>query len=215
VALHLRGLSVGPLEENCWLVVDDVAGEAVLVDPGDEADRILGALDASGARLTAIWLTHAHFDHVGAIAAIKRVHDVPVYLHPLDGPLYGFAAQSAARWGLSVEQPPPAERALAEGDTVRVGTLAFTVMHAPGHAPGHVVFHGHGVALSGDCLFAGSIGRSDLPFSNPAHLAASLERIAALPPDTVVHPGHGPTTTIGAELETNPFLSGGARVLGA
>jgi len=215
MAMLVRGFSVGPLEENSWLVVDDVAREAVLVDPGDEADRLLKALDDSGATLIAIWLTHAHFDHVGAVAAIKRVHDVPVYLHPLDLPLFGFAAPSAARWGLSIEQPPPPDRTLAEGDTVRVGALAFSVMHAPGHAPGHVVFHGHGVALSGDCLFAGSIGRSDLPFCNPAHLAASLERLAALPPDTVVHPGHGPSTTIGVELETNPFLSGGARVLGA
>ena len=215
MALQLRGFSVGPLEENCWLVVDDVAREAVLVDPGDEADRLLAAVAASGATLTGIWLTHAHFDHVGAVAAIKRVHDVPVYLHPLDLPLYSFAEQSAARWGLSIEQPPPPERALADGDTVRLGSLAFTVMHAPGHAPGHVVFHGHGVALAGDCLFAGSVGRSDLPFCNPAHLAASLRRIAALPAGTVVHPGHGPTTTIGAELETNPFLSGSAKVVGA
>lgn len=215
MAMQLRGFTVGLLEENCWLVVDDVAREAVLVDPGDEADRLLAAVAASGATLTAIWLTHAHFDHLGAVAAIKRVHDVPVYLHPLDLPLHTFAAQSAERWGLSIEQPPPPERELADGDRMRVGALEFTVMHAPGHAPGHVVFHGHGVALSGDCLFAGSIGRSDLPFCNPAHLAASLERIAALPPETVVHPGHGPLTTIGVERETNPFLSGTAKVLGA
>ena len=215
MAMQIRGVTVGPLEENCWLVIDDIAGEAVFVDPGDEADLLLDALEKSGARLTAIWLTHAHFDHVGAVAAIKRRHNVPVYLHPLDNTLYGFAESSAARWGLSLEQPPAPDRTLAEGDTVRVGSLAFTVMHAPGHAPGHVVFHGNGVALSGDCLFAGSIGRSDLPFCNPAHLAASLERIAALPAATVVHPGHGPTTSVGVERETNPFLSGAAKVLGA
>lgn len=210
----IRSLTVGPLQENCHIVIDDATSHAVLVDPGDEADRILAEVATAGVTVDAIWLTHAHFDHLGAVAAIKRVHDVPVHLHPLDAPLYERADVSARTWGLTVEAPPPVDVDLADGDRLRVGTLEFTVMHTPGHAPGHVVFHNNGVVLAGDLLFAGSIGRTDLPLSNPAHMSASLDRVSALPDALVVYPGHGPDTTIGTELRTNPFLNGAARVVG-
>ena len=212
--MRIETLTVGPFQENTYLVVDERARRAVLIDPGDEAARILRAVRASGAELEAIWLTHAHVDHVGAIAAIKRALDVPVFMHPLDEPLYSAAAEHGAVFGLDIETPPPAERSLAEGDVLRVGDLAFTVMHAPGHAPGHVVLHGHGVAFGGDCLFAGSIGRTDLPLSNPGDLSRSLERIAGLGDELIVHPGHGPVTTIGRERASNPFLNVTARVVG-
>ncbi len=209
----VSSLTVGPFEENCYLVVDDSSGDAVLVDPGDEGDRLLALVGASGARLTAIWVTHAHVDHVGAIAAVKRVHDVPVYLHALDLPLYRAAGRQAAMYGIPFDDPPLPDRDWNDGDEVHVGSLAFRVMHAPGHAPGHVVLHQHEVAFVGDCLFAGSIGRTDLPFADPVAMQASLERIAALPRDTVVYPGHGPSTSIGGERQTNPFLTGAARVV--
>ena len=211
----VRCLTVGPLAENCWLVADEASRDAVLIDPGDEAPRLLAALEKEQLTLRAIWLTHAHFDHVGAVAEIVRERAVPVYLHSADAPMLAFAAQSAARWQLSVEQPPPADRAFAEGDVVSIGALSFDVMFTPGHSPGHVSLVGHGHCFSGDCLFMGSIGRTDLPLSNPTHMQATLERLAALPAETIVHPGHGPITTIGDELATNPFLSGAARVLGA
>ena len=121
----------------------------------------------------------------------------------------------AAMYGLPFDQPDAPDVMLGDGDVLEVGGLRFEVLHTPGHAPGHVVFHGHGVALVGDCLFAGSIGRTDLPMSNPRDLAASLDRIVALPDDTVVYPGHGPVTTIGAEAASNPFLTGAARIVGA
>jgi glyoxylase-like metal-dependent hydrolase (beta-lactamase superfamily II) len=209
------GIAVGPLEENCWLLVDSASRDAVLVDPGDEADRILEAVAAHGATLKAIWLTHAHFDHIGAIAEIKRRHpEVPVHLHPSDAPLLALAGAAAARWGLSVETPPPADVAIAEGDVLSVGDSTFVVQHVPGHAPGHVMFVGSGLVLSGDLLFQGSIGRTDLPLCDPVAMQASLARIAALPAETVVFPGHGPTTTVGRERSSNPFLSGVARVVG-
>jgi hydroxyacylglutathione hydrolase len=211
--MRITAITVGPFEENCYLVVDDSgSGDAVLVDPGDEGKRILREVDRAGARVGAIWLTHAHLDHIGGIASVREVWDVPINLHPLDRPLYDAGALQAAHYGLPFDSPPPPDRTLADGDTLSVGSLRFTVMHVPGHAPGHVAFFGEGVVFDGDCLFAGSIGRGDLPFSNPADLSASLGRLISLPPETAVHSGHGPATTIAAEIHSNPFLQGVARL---
>ncbi len=212
--MKISRVTVGPFEENCYLVVDDATRRAVLIDPGDEPSRIVGMARESGAELEAIWLTHAHIDHIGALAAVKREWDVPVYMHPADGPLFAAGGRQAAYYGLEFEQPDPPERPLADGGRVRVGELEFEVLHTPGHAPGLVVFHGNGVVLAGDLLFAGSIGRTDLPLSNPAEMETSLARVMRdLADDVVVHPGHGPSTTIGRERATNPFVNGVARVL--
>ncbi|MBM3908830.1 MAG: MBL fold metallo-hydrolase [Gemmatimonadetes bacterium] len=209
----IRSVTVGPFQENTYLVADPEAREAVFIDPGDDAPRLLDALDATGCALRGIWITHAHVDHVGAVAAVKRRHDVPIAMHPADRPLYEHAVEQGRRFGIRMDAPPPPERDLAEDDTMTVGGLSFRVMHVPGHAPGHVAFVGHGVVFGGDCLFAGSIGRTDLPLCDPRALQRSLERLAALPPETVVYPGHGPTTTIGEEHRTNPFLTGVVRLI--
>jgi glyoxylase-like metal-dependent hydrolase (beta-lactamase superfamily II) len=213
--MKIQTIPVGPLQENAYLVVDEAAQRAVFVDPGDEPERLLRALDASGATLGAIWLTHSHMDHVGAIAGILRRHLVPVLVHPAGKPVYDGAAEHARYFGLEIEQPPPATGTLKEGDTVSVGNLRFEVMHTPGHEPGHVVIFGNGVAFVGDCLFAGSVGRTDLPMASGAELARSLERIVALGDDVKVFPGHGPATTIGHERRHNPFLNGSVRIAGA
>lgn len=210
----VRQLTVGPLEENCYLLADETARRGVLIDPGDEPDRLLAAVREAGVTLDAIWLTHAHMDHVGGIAGIRRAIPAPIHLHPLDRPLYDRAAQQGAAYGLTIEQPPAPDVALAHDTVLRLGSLEFSVMHTPGHSPGLVVIHGNGVAFVGDLLFAGSIGRTDLPLSSPQAMSRSLERVARLPAETVVYPGHGPATTIGAELATNPFLNGIARVRG-
>ena len=207
--------TVGAFQENCYLLTDEHAGVCVLVDPGAEPDRLIAAVEATGAEPRAIWLTHAHLDHVGAIAGLERRWKLPIHLHPLDEPLYALASRQAAVYGLPFEQPPAADQSLGDGDVLDLGRFRFTVMHAPGHAPGHVVIHGHGLAFVGDCLFAGSIGRTDLPLSNPGDLARSLDRIASLPEGTAVFPGHGPATTIGREMRSNPFLTGVARIVGA
>lgn len=212
--MKIHTLPVGPFQENTYLVVDESSRRAALVDPGDEAPRLLAALEAAGAELQAIWVTHAHVDHVGAIAAVKRAHDVPVYLHPLDMPLYNSASRHGLVFGVTVEDPPPPERSFSDGDVLELGSLRFSVMHAPGHAPGHVVIHGHGVAFVGDCLFAGSVGRTDLPLSDGHQLARTLEALAALPDKTVIYPGHGPKSTIGRERVENPFLNGAVRISG-
>jgi glyoxylase-like metal-dependent hydrolase (beta-lactamase superfamily II) len=212
--VKIQTLTVGAFQENAYLVIDEEVGRAALVDPGAEGERLVAAVRASGAQLDAIWVTHGHVDHVGGIAALKRAFDVPVYLHPLEEPLYRAAVQHGLVFGLRVEEPPLPDRALGDGDVLHLGSLTFRVMHVPGHAPGHVVLHGHGVAFVGDCLFAGSIGRTDLPLASAAHLAKSLERICTLDDETVVYPGHGPATTIGRERMSNPFLNGSVRIAG-
>ena len=213
--LTLRQLTVGPLQENCWLLADTISGKAVLIDPGDESDVLLAAVDATGCALEAIWLTHAHFDHVGGVAGVVAARPVPIWLHPADAFFYANAASNAARWGVVIQDPPPADHELAEGDRVQLGDHLFDVWHLPGHAPGHVAFIGHGLCLSGDLLFAGSIGRTDLPLCDPTAMHRSLMRIATLNSETRVCPGHGVSTTIGRELASNPFLRGAARPLGA
>lgn len=202
----------GRFAENCYLVIDETRRECAVIDPGEEAGLILHKIAASGATPVAIWLTHAHLDHVMGIPRIKAETGVPVYLHPADRRLYdGVPAQGAA-FGIRAEPLPPPDRAWAHGDVAKVGTIAFAVQHTPGHSPGSVMFVGNGVALGGDVLFAGSIGRTDLPGGDFDTLIASIEReLLSLPDDTIVHTGHGPDTTVGHERRTNPFLTGAFR----
>jgi hydroxyacylglutathione hydrolase len=211
--MKIQSLTVGALEENCYLVIDESTNRAVLIDPGDESKRLLAALHASGATLEGIWLTHAHFDHVGGIAGVLREHPVPVHMHPLDAPVLEVAVDYALRYGVLIEEPPPPDRELAHGDRVRVGSQEFSVMHVPGHAPGHVAFHNDEVVFGGDVLFAGSIGTTDIPFGDRAALDASLARLVALGDGLTLLPGHGPATTLGRERMTNPFVSGAARLV--
>jgi glyoxylase-like metal-dependent hydrolase (beta-lactamase superfamily II) len=210
--MRIEWRTVGPFQENSYLVVDEATGKAVLIDPGAEPEGLIAMVRDSGATLEAIWLTHAHIDHIGAIAGVKREWNVPVYLHPADRPLYDRGAMQAAVYGIPFEQPPVPEYALTEGGVLRVGSSEFRVLHVPGHAPGHVVFLGGDRMLGGDLLFSGSIGRTDLPFCDPAKMDESLDRICGLPDETVVYPGHGPATSIGVERASNPFLNGTARV---
>ena len=142
--------TVGIFEENCYLVADETSGEAVLIDPGDESQRIIEMVRGAGVSLVGVWLTHAHIVHIGAVSAVRRAFPVPVFLHPLDLPYYSrLSARSAEMYGIDFEQPEPPDRALADGDVLECGTLRFTVMHVPGHAPGLVSFNGEGVAFGG------------------------------------------------------------------
>jgi glyoxylase-like metal-dependent hydrolase (beta-lactamase superfamily II) len=186
----------------------------VVIDPGDEAERILSRLE--GRDVAAILLTHAHLDHIGAVAAIARETGAPVHLHPGDRFLYDAASEHARMFGLTVEAPPIPDVELEDGDELVFGDasgrdrIELTVRHTPGHSPGHVVFIGDGAVFVGDCVFAGSIGRTDLPGGDTATLLSSIRRcILSLPPDTVLYPGHMGPTTVAAEAQTNPFLVAG------
>jgi hydroxyacylglutathione hydrolase len=206
---------VGPFEENCWLLHDPVTGAGVLVDPGDEPREIIAMVERVGSAPLAVWLTHAHLDHIGGIEGIRRRWPgIPVHLHAADLPVYAYGERAARGYGIPFEQPAPPDRELHEGDELAIGAVTFKVWHLPGHAPGHVAFIGGGHCFSGDVLFAGSIGRTDLPLCDPIAMTRSLRRLTSLPPETQVHPGHGPETSIGAEIRDNPFLNGAARVRG-
>ncbi|MEA3247095.1 MAG: MBL fold metallo-hydrolase [Gemmatimonadota bacterium] len=213
--MKIHAITVGPFEENCYLVVDEGAGEAVLVDPGDEPGRVVEMAERAGVAPSAVWLTHAHLDHIGAVEGVRRRWPgIPVFLHPADAPVYAYAETAARQYGVPFEQPGAPDRAFADHDAVRVGSVAFDVLHVPGHAPGHVALVGPGIVFGGDCLFAGSVGRTDLPLCEPAVFVDSLERLLELPDATIVYPGHGPHTSIGRERATNPFITGAIRIPG-
>ncbi|HYU08252.1 MAG TPA: MBL fold metallo-hydrolase [Gemmatimonadales bacterium] len=199
----------GMFAENCFLVIDEQTRQCAIVDPGQDAGLILHKIEQSGAQPVAVWLTHAHVDHVLGVAEVARRTGAIVCLHPADRPLYDGVAEQAAWFGLAApEQQPAPDRDLVAGEHLKVGGLSFDVRHAPGHSPGSVCIVGHGVVFTGDVLFAGSIGRTDLPGGDYETLIASIEReLLPLPDDTIVYSGHGPETTIGRERRTNPFLN--------
>jgi hydroxyacylglutathione hydrolase len=200
-------LTNGVFAENTYLVADPDTRDAVIIDPGEEADLFLARLTQERWTPRAVWLTHAHLDHVAGVARVKQATGVPVLLHPADRRLYDSAPQQAAMFGLSCEAPPPPDGDLTDGQQVSVGGCGFEVLHTPGHSPGGVTFAGHGLAFTGDALFAGSIGRTDLPGGDTETLTRSIrQRLYRLPNATVVWSGHGPMTTIGAEKRSNPFV---------
>jgi hydroxyacylglutathione hydrolase len=202
----------GQFAENCYLVIDEATAECAIVDPGEEAGLIAHKIAAAGVTPVAILLTHAHVDHVLGVGRLRRDTGVPVYLHPADRILYDHVPEQAVAFGMRAERLPAPDRELAHGDVLSVGGLALRVHHVPGHSPGSVAFEGHGVVFSGDVLFQGSIGRTDLPGGDFDTLRRSIEReLLTLPDSTIVYSGHGPETTVGDERRANPFLTGANR----
>lgn len=203
----IRQLAVGPLQANCFIVGCEQTRRAAVIDPGDEADRILLALAERGLTVTHILNTHGHFDHVGANRRLKQATGAPILIHALDAPMLRLLARTAAAWGMAAENSPDPDRLIAEGEMIPVGELALQVIHTPGHTPGGVSFYANGVLFVGDTLFAGSVGRTDFPGGDFDTLRRSIqEKLFRLPDEVRVFTGHGPETTIGEEKRTNPFV---------
>jgi len=211
--LEVVSLPNGQFAENCYLVADRRTREVVIIDPGEEPAMFLAELDTRAWALRAIWLTHAHIDHIIGVGAVRAATGAPIYLHPLDRPIYDALPQYGGWVGMQLERPPAPDRELRPGQVLKVGGFEFTVRFTPGHSPGSVSFVGEGMVFGGDVLFNGSVGRTDLPGGDAATLMASIQsQLLSLPDSTVVHSGHGPDTTIGIERLTNPFLTGAYRL---
>ena len=211
--LEVVALPNGQFAENCYLVADRRTREAVIIDPGQEPAMFLAELDTRAWSLKAIWLTHAHIDHILGVGPVHAATGAPIYLHPQDRPIYDALPQFGGWVGMQLEKPPAPDRELVAGQVLKVGGFEFTVRFTPGHSPGSVSFLGEGMVFGGDVLFNGSVGRTDLPGGDAATLMASIQsELLSLPDSTLVHSGHGPDTTIGVERLTNPFLTGAYRL---
>jgi glyoxylase-like metal-dependent hydrolase (beta-lactamase superfamily II) len=206
----VRKIPVGPLQCNCSIVADPAAGEAVVIDPGDEADRILLALAETRCRAIALLHTHGHFDHIGGTAGVKRATGAAIRIHDGDRPLYDALPDQASFFGLSAQPAIPPDGGFEDGETIAVGQFRLQAIHTPGHTPGSTCFYLEGdepILFSGDTLFRRSIGRTDLWGGDTDTILQSIrEKLFTLPADLRVVCGHGPDTTIGEERRENPFV---------
>jgi hydroxyacylglutathione hydrolase len=208
--IDVRMFTVGPLQENCFIARLKDTPNAVIVDPGEDSERILGALEALGIEtVEAILLTHTHFDHIGAVAPVAKATGAPVYCPELETQVLANIMDYVPWPGFGPYESYEADHTVAGGETLELAGLPFEVMFTPGHSPGHVSYAlpEQGALFSGDVLFQGSVGRVDLPGGDWPTLLASIESlINAYPADTTVYPGHMGLTTLGNERATNPFL---------
>jgi glyoxylase-like metal-dependent hydrolase (beta-lactamase superfamily II) len=203
-------IPVGPLQCNCSVVGDEVTHEAMVIDPGDDIERILEILSEHKLRLKQIVVTHAHIDHIGGAMRLKRLTGAPLLLNQNDAALLAMLKTQAAWLGMPEPEGVQIDQELKDGDTLKTGNVSATVLHTPGHTQGSVClyFEAQEKLIAGDTLFAGSIGRTDLPGGSYEKILESLhERVMALPDEVEVTPGHGPLTYIGVERESNPFLT--------
>jgi len=204
--MNIQKIVVGQLDVNCYIVSDDATSEALIIDPGDEPEKIIDFIDAAGLKPKYVLFTHAHYDHV---CAAKELHDrykAVLLMHEQETTTYRMTAQLCISWGYAPEDFPEPERTVKDGDTISVGRLSFTVMHTPGHTPGGICVCGEKTLFTGDTLFKGSVGRTDLPGGDFGLLSRSLERLILLPPETRVMSGHDGETSIAEEMRDNPFI---------
>jgi glyoxylase-like metal-dependent hydrolase (beta-lactamase superfamily II) len=208
--MDVRMLTVGPVQENCFLVRPDDGDRAVIVDPGDEAEKLLGAIDSLGVKLEAILLTHTHFDHVGAVAPVAKATGAPVYCPKLEVPVLADINSFVPWPEFGPFEDYDADETVEGGERLSLAGFDIEVLFTPGHSPGHVTYaiEAEEALFSGDVLFQGSVGRVDLPGGSWPTLAASIQTLLdRFGDDTTVYPGHMGLTTLGRERATNPFLT--------
>jgi hydroxyacylglutathione hydrolase len=207
VILIIKELVVGPLMSNCFICGCDKTKEAVVIDPGGDTDKILLLLADSNLKVKYIINTHGHFDHVSGNGQMKSATAADILIHPLDADMLGMLSSNAAIFGISVENSPPCDRTIEEGDKISFGEIILEVIHTPGHTPGGISLFTNGIVFVGDTLFAGSIGRTDFPGGDFDTLVSSVQnKLFKMDNDVRVLSGHGPETTIDREKRFNPFV---------
>lgn len=205
--MKFENVIVGALETNCYLVYCEETSECAVVDPGAEPEKIFLAIADSGLKPVVLINTHGHIDHIGANKDIIDKFGIPLFLHAGDGPLLNSALQSEIGLFLAAKESPFPDRYLKDGEEVTIGKGMLRVIHTPGHSPGSISLLGDGFLLSGDSLFCGGVGRTDLPGGSWRELASSIRnKILTLPGDLLILPGHGPHTTVDEEISSNPFI---------
>jgi glyoxylase-like metal-dependent hydrolase (beta-lactamase superfamily II) len=205
----LKTMVVGPFASNCYIVGSESSKHGIIIDPGAEAKLILSTVNDLGMTVSLILVTHAHIDHIGALAPVKEGTGAKFAIHEAEAAagLGMFSRMLSSMTGGSFTQPPKPDRLLKDGDTIDVDGLKFTVLHTPGHSPGGISLYGHGILFSGDTLFNCGIGRTDFPGCSYEQIMDSIKnKLMTLPDETIVYPGHGPATAIGKEKRGNPFL---------
>jgi hydroxyacylglutathione hydrolase len=202
----LQSLVVGPIMANCFIIGCEKTRKAAVIDPGDDSSRILMKLAEHKLTVEYIINTHGHFDHVGANRKLKEATGAKLVIHALDQSMLKVLSETSAAFGLSVENSPPPDQTVQDGDIIQFGEIILTVLHTPGHTPGGISLHTDGVVFVGDTLFAGSIGRTDFPGGDFDTLISSI-KLYSLGDQVIVYTGHGPETTIGREKRSNPFAS--------
>ncbi len=206
--MNLESLVVGPIQVNCFIITCSTTQQTAIVDPGDDAERILKTCAASSLNVTTILLTHGHFDHIGAVQQIKEATGAEIILHRADEFLIAAAPMQAAAFGMPAPKTFSVDRFVAEGDDISVGELTAKVIETPGHTPGSICFHFDDGLFAGDTLFYGGIGRTDLPGGSYSQILNSIKtKLFVLPDELKVYCGHGPATTIGREKKYNPFVN--------
>lgn len=203
----IKALEVGPIQSNCYIVGCEETLKAAVIDPGDETQRILMTLADAKLTATHIICTHGHFDHVGGNKKLKAATGAAIAIHRFDAHMLSSLSVAAGAWGFPVDDSPPADILVDEGDSILIGNIKLRVLHTPGHSPGGISLYGDGVVFVGDTLFAGSIGRTDFPGGSYSTLISSVtNKLFPLGDDVQVFSGHGPATTIGREKRYNPFF---------